>query len=435
VKRILGAAMGMALVVVLAPVAHASDDPDWAQQWGPVAIHAPEAWQVTRGKGVTIAVVDTGVERDHADLKDKLVAGYDFADNDNDPSDSAQQGHGTHVAGIAGAETDNGIGMAGVAPDAKIMPIRVALSGASASSATVVVQIEQAVDYAASNGAKVVNLSLGEDPDAPTLTPQGFDSVSRACLDAFNKGTLCVAAAGNAGRGRPSGYAHDFAGIVVAASGRNGEITDFSQSADTQWAVTAPGAEIYSTWLGNSYRYNQGTSMAAPHVAGVAALLFAQGKTIQQVVERITSTATPLNDGGSQSGAGHINAAAAVGAPYPPATTRPTPTASGPVTTAATAPSGGSRPAASAGLPSSGPTTTATLVEGTVESGGDFSGGGSSDFEAALGDNVKGPEPISTSGGITLPFVGAVLAFAAGLGIIGAAARRLVLRRGIGDIT
>ncbi|MEN3271918.1 MAG: thermitase, partial [Actinomycetota bacterium] len=340
-------------------------------------------------------------------------------------------GHGTHVAGIAGASTDNGIGIAGIAPDAKIMPIRVALSGASASSATVIIQIEQAIDYAASHGAKVVNLSLGEDPNN-RVTPQGLDSVSRACLDAFNKGTLCVAAAGNAGRGKPSGYNEDFPGIVVAASNRAGEITDFSQNADTKWAVTAPGESIYSTWIGNGYQFEQGTSMAAPHVTGVAALLFAQGLSIQQVVDKIVGTATPMNDGGAQSGAGLLNAAAAVGAPYQPASTpgAVTPTQT-PTTQAPTAGTG--RPSVSSPT-SGGPSTTATLVEGTVDNpSGDFSGGTSSDFEAALGDDVKGPEPISEAGGLTLSFVLAIAVFVAVLGALGFLARRVVNRRGFGQ--
>jgi subtilisin family serine protease len=423
----------LALLVVWAPAARATDDPFWPQQWGPVAIHAPEAWSVTRGKGVTIAIVDTGVELKHSDLQDKLVAGYDFADDDNDPND-VDQGHGTHVAGIAAASTDNGIGIAGVAPDAKIMPVRVALSGEASSSATGLIQIEQAVDYAASNGAKVINLSLGEDPDN-RLTPQGFDTVSRACLDAYNKGALCVAAAGNAGRGKPSGYAEDFPGIVVAASDDQGVIADFSQSADTKWAVTAPGVLIYSSWLKNGYQYEQGTSMAAPHVTGVAALLFSQGKSIDQVVDKIVSTATPMNDGGAQSGAGMLNAAAAVGAPYTPAAAPAGGGASTPTTVAPATQGGGSHSTATTVAGATGPTTPATLVEGTVEEGGDFSGGKGSDFDAALGDAIKAPEPISTSGGITLPFVVAIIVFAAILGGVGFVARRIVLRRGIGEIS
>ena len=319
-KRILLSAAAAVLVVVVAPVtAHASDDPDYVQQWGPPAIHAPEAWTVTRGKGVTIAIVDSGIQRDHPDLRDKLVPGYDFADDDNDPTDP-DNGHGTHVAGIAAASTDNGIGIAGIAPDAKIMPIRVAFGRLDATQ--YYLQLERAVQFAVQNGAKVINMSLG---GSDGITPAGLDTVSRACADAFNSGSLCTVAAGNDGRGKPSGYTEDFAGIVVAASNRSGEITDFSQSADTKWSVTAPGESIYSTWLNSGYQFEQGTSMAAPHVAGVAALLFAQGKSIQQVVDKIVSTATPMNDGGAQSGAGLLNAAAAVGAPYQPAAVPGTP--------------------------------------------------------------------------------------------------------------
>ena len=421
-KRLLVGIATLVLLIGVAPVARASDDPDWQVQWGPVAIHAPEAWTVARGKGVTIAIVDSGIQRDHPDLRDKIVPGYDFADNDNDPTDP-DNGHGTHVAGIAAASTDNGIGIAGVAPDAKIMPIRVAFGNLDATH--YYLQLEQAVRFAVDNGAKVINMSLG---GSDGITPAGLDTVSQACQDAFNSGALCTVAAGNSGRGKPSGYTHTFPGIVVAASGRDGQITDFSQNADTQWAVTAPGKDIYSTWLNSGYQYEQGTSMAAPHVAAVAALLFSQGKTVQQVVDKIVSTATPMNDGGAQSGAGMLNAAAAVGAPYQPASAP----AATPTPTSPTTPSAGGRPSVS--TPSSGgPTTTVTLAEGNLDNGaGDFSGGSSSDFESALGKDAKAPKPISTSGGITLSFASAVGAFVAVLGALGFVARRVIVRRGIG---
>src|SRR3954464_5431576 len=121
-RVVLGIGAAAALLVTFAPMAHATDDPDWQLQYGPQQIHAPEAWTVTRGKGVTIAIVDTGVELNHSDLEDKLGPGHEFAGDDDDPNDT-EQGHGTHVAGIAAAATDNGIGIGGVAPDAKIMPL------------------------------------------------------------------------------------------------------------------------------------------------------------------------------------------------------------------------------------------------------------------------------------------------------------------------
>ena len=424
-------AVAIAATVAVSGVAWASNDPDFdVHQYGPQRIYAPEAWTVTRAEGVTIAIVDTGVQLDHPDLRDKIVPGYDFADDDPEPYD--ESGHGTHVAGIAAAITDNALGMAGVAPAAKIMPLRVPLQG-SEGSATIVedlVAIERSIRFAVQGGAEVINLSIG----GGLAAAPGFDQITTACRDAMASGSLCVAAAGNAGRGRPTGYQHDFPGVVVGATDRSDEVADFSQNADTQWAVVAPGVAIHSTWIDSGYRYNQGTSMASPHVAGVAALLFGIGLTPQEVIDRIISTARPLNDGGGMSGAGLVNAAAAVGAEWTPSTTAPR------VTTTTAPPTGG----VDGG--SAGPTTTLAtgpeeetfvdLGDAEIDEDEDFVGLGdeADDFLDGSGDLGDTLEPIKLSRGYEASFVVGVAVFVVALAAIGVVLRRLVIRRGIGEM-
>src|SRR5439155_2945630 len=136
------------------------NDPLFARQWGLRQIHAPAAWRRgATGRGVTIAVVDTGVDLKHPDLKSHLVAGADLQANPNcPPGPQDENGHGTHVAGIAAAVTNNGIGVAGTAPRARIMPVRVLDASGSGDIGTIV----KGIKYAANHGAKVINLSLGE---------------------------------------------------------------------------------------------------------------------------------------------------------------------------------------------------------------------------------------------------------------------------------
>ena len=423
---------GLVLVVVAALTlsgvdrALASNDPDFDTfQYGPQRIYAPEAWTVSRGEGVTIAVVDSGVQLDHPDLRDKIVPGYDFADDDPDPYD--ENGHGTHVAGIAAAITDNGLGMAGIAPDSKIMPLRVPLQGSEGdvTLAEDLIAIERSIRYAMDNGARVINLSIG----GGLAAGPGFDQITTACRDAMTSGALCVAASGNGGRSRPSGYVHDFPGVIVGATNRSDDVADFSQNADTQWAVVAPGVGVHSAWIGSSFRQIQGTSMASPHVAGVAALLFAQGLTVEQVIDRIISTARPLNDGGGQSGAGLVNAAAAVGADFTPATTAPPR-----VTTTTAVPAGGgpSRPTTTLAPADTGPVE---LDEGVIDEDELFTGLEGDEFAldgtGAIGERL---EPVKLSRGFDRGFILSVAIFVLGVASLGFGVRRLVVRRGIGEM-
>ncbi|GAB5389664.1 MAG: hypothetical protein Alpg2KO_26320 [Alphaproteobacteria bacterium] len=282
-------AMGLDLGVLQA-------DPDIAELWGlnntgqtggtPDAdIDAFEAWEIASGEGVVVAVIDTGVDLDHEDLADNIwvnegeiagngidddgngyiddVNGYDFHNSDGDPDDD--NGHGTHVSGTIAALRNNGIGVAGVAHDAEIM----ALKGLGSFSGTDA-DIAEAIIYAVDNGADIVNMSLGGP---------GF---SQVLLDAVNyageNDVLLVAAAGNDGLNNdffgnyPSNYAGDHM-IAVASSTHNEVLSGFSNTGLVSVDVAAPGSLILSTTPGDDYQEFSGTSMATPHVAGIAALL------------------------------------------------------------------------------------------------------------------------------------------------------------------
>ena len=178
-----------------APGSGPVNDPLFAQQWALDQVNAPEAWaRGARGAGTTVAVLDTGVDLGHPDLSSKIVAGYDFVDGDAacpaGPQD--ENGHGTHVAGISAAVTNNGIGVAGVAPDAQIMPVRVLDEEGSGS----IDDIAAGIRFAADNGAQVINLSLGELPVVGQLEPINED-IEAAVTHAWEQGSLVVAAAGN----------------------------------------------------------------------------------------------------------------------------------------------------------------------------------------------------------------------------------------------
>lgn len=301
------------LALLMTGCSSAEVDPLRPQQWGVEALKLPAAWEQQKGDDVVIAIVDTGVDTEHPDLKDKIVDGYDFVTNDDDPKD--QNGHGTHVAGIAAAVTDNGVGIAGAAPGAKIMPIRVLNTVGSGDQNA----IAKGIIWAADHGAKVINLSLGESGLLSRLLKGGV--LNPAMQHAFGKGAVIVAAAGNDGTAKQN-YQPPTQVLVVGASDRQGQPASFSNFG-AQGAVCAPGVKIISTLptyatpetLKNTTGYGvlDGTSMASPYVAGVAALLVGQGKTPAQVMEAIRSTAVnPTKD--VRLGLGNVDAKAALAA-------------------------------------------------------------------------------------------------------------------------
>lgn len=281
---------------------HASyvpNDPAYqSQQYAPQKVGAEQAWDTTQSSSsVKIAVIDTGVDYNHPDLAGKVIKGADYVDDDNDPLDENE--HGTHVAGIAAANTNNGVGIAGLAPKASILAVRVLDANGSGS----LDDVAQGIRYAADQGAQVINLSLGGAGGTQTL---------QSAVDyAWGKGSVVIAAAGNEGVSSPSYPAYYTNAIAVAATDQNDRKASFSNFG-TWVDIAAPGVNIYSTTPNNQYASFSGTSMASPVVAGVAGLLAAQGKSASQIRAALENTADPVSGTGSQFQNGRVNAAAAV---------------------------------------------------------------------------------------------------------------------------
>lgn len=285
---------------IVSPAPAASKDPLFDQQWGLQRIGAESAWSVTKGKGVLIAIIDTGVALQHPDLVARLVPGASVVDNR-----SAQDGHGhgTLVAGIAAASADNNEGIAGVAPEASILPVRVFDASGSATPASVARAIRFAVDAAAARRSKLVlNLSF-VGPSGPSGAPAappdqifGDVAVRTAIESAARAGASVITPAGNEGVPGTAFDAPDGKGIiVVGASNRQDGCASFSNFGPGI-DVLAPGVGILSTFWNPSqgkagYAYADGTSMSVPFVAGAAALLMSIGMTNVQAVERIIATA------------------------------------------------------------------------------------------------------------------------------------------------
>jgi subtilisin family serine protease len=290
------------------------NDPLFARQWALDQVNAPEAWaRGARGAGTTIAVVDTGVDLQHPDLSSKLVAGHDLVANNGDCPSGPQDenGHGTHVAGIAAAVTNNGIGVAGVAPDAQTMPVRVLDADGTGTSDVIAAGIRWAADH----GAQVINLSLGELPVVGQLEPLNQD-IEDAVTHAWDSGSLVVAAAGNESFPLCSYPSFADHAVCVAATDRRGLPTYYSNFPNNKpmlgfrapggvgsvfceddediWSTMWPGSDFDCTGSGSlsGYETLAGTSMASPQVAGVAALLYGQGLTNAQIVDRLKATSS-----------------------------------------------------------------------------------------------------------------------------------------------
>jgi thermitase len=240
------------------------DDEYYYLQWALPKIDWPAAMDLYKGRpSVIIAIVDTGVQLDHPDLADKLLPGWDFVNDDDQPDDDNH--HGTHVAGTAAAITDNAIGVAGVAPEAMILPVKCLNAGGGGTWENVAAGI----NHAANNGAHVLNLSFGGT--------SGSTVALNALKAAASQGCIIAAAAGNLNNGNP--FYPAFYGQCIAVAASTPDDTKLSMSnynAGVEWVdVAAPGDTIYSTWVGSTYRNDTGTSMASPHVAGEAAVLYA----------------------------------------------------------------------------------------------------------------------------------------------------------------
>ncbi|MGC5019075.1 S8 family serine peptidase [Micromonospora sp. DT47] len=271
-------------------------------------VRLPQAWDRTKGStSQIIAVVDTGVNTAHPDLTGRTVAGYNAITPGTSPADN--NGHGTMVAGIAAANTNNGIGVAGAAWTARIMPVKVLGSDGSGYDS----DVAEGVSWAADHGARIINMSLGGEYDSVALHD--------AIVYASGKGAVIVVAAGNDGDGRaqyPAAYPEV---ISVAATDAAGKLTDFSSYGD--WIdVAAPGAGIVSTGLGSDYYIGDGTSFSAPIVSGTAALVrtLYPSLTPAQVLDQIRKNARDAGPRGIDPyyGWGVLDAYAAVGGTWAP---------------------------------------------------------------------------------------------------------------------
>jgi serine protease len=284
------------------------NDPEYSQQWNLRSINIESAWDETKGSGVTVAVIDTGISP-VPDLKDtKFVKGYDFVNDRIEAYDDA--GHGTHVAGTIAQSTNNGYGVAGIAYEASLMPLKVL----GASGGGTVADIAEAIRFAADNGADVINMSLGGAGESKLM--------EEAIAYAHQKGVVLVAAAGNSNQNSasyPARYPHVIGVSALDPSGAKAPYSNFGAGVD----ISAPGGseagqilqETISPETGEPvFAGYQGTSMAAPHVAGVAALVKASGiKEPDEILGVLKKSSRviqqdPLNHFGS----GHLDAAAAV---------------------------------------------------------------------------------------------------------------------------
>ena len=334
------------------------NDPRYSQQYGPQRIQANLAWDIWQPqRTVYIAIIDTGIDSNHPDLTNKMrrhtngaVYGWNTLNNTTNALDD--NGHGTHCAGIAAAEINNGVGIAGVAawhPNVansrayvQLMPVKVLDAIGSGSYDNVA----RGITWAADNGAHILSLSLG----GAFWSRQMQDAVNYA----WNRGCLVVAAAGNGGSSSPRYPAYYTNCIAVAATDSSDRLASFSQYGS--WVdIAAPGVGILSTIPNNRYASYDGTSMACPHVAGAAAVLWSHNPSLtnaqlRSALETNVNPYQPYNGRTIAPNAGRLNVYRALQAVSPamlksltisPTSVRGGSTATGTVTLSRSAPAGG----------------------------------------------------------------------------------------------
>ncbi|MGW2702080.1 type VII secretion-associated serine protease mycosin [Streptomyces sp. NPDC001340] len=320
--RVTGSVVSLLLAgsLVLLPSAAAHADSIRAQQWGLSALHLDEAWRTTKGQGVTVAVLDTGVEADHPDLAGNVLSTKDMIGFGAEAGDRAWARHGTAMAGIIaghGHGPGNTEGVMGVAPEAKILPVRVILEDGDPARAKARTTrgnaLADGIRWAADHGADVINLSLGDDSNSAHPEPSEDEAVQYA----LKKGVVVVASAGNGGdKGDHVSYPAAYPGVIAAtAVDKFGTRASFSTR---RWyaAVSAPGVDVVIADPDHKYYEGWGTSAASAFVSGAAALIKAAHPTLTpaQVKKLLEDTARDAPVGGRDDsrGFGMIDPAAAL---------------------------------------------------------------------------------------------------------------------------
>ena len=378
---------GAVAVEVDAPVSVAAEDPYRSAQWDFATTRVAQAWQRSTGRGVTVAVVDSGVDATHPDLAGQVLPGADFITG-LEGTAVDPHGHGTHVAGTIAALAGNDTGVTGIAPQARILPVRVLAANGSGYMS----DVANGIAYAAEHGADVINMSISSTWQVA--------AVSNAIAYARSRGVAVVAAAGNArAQGSPTSYPAADPGVIAVAATTSADTVAGYSTSGGYVDVAAPGSDILSTYPGGQYVWMNGTSMAAPHVAAVAALLKGadRGLTPDQIEQALTVSAVDLGRPGRDDdfGAGRLDAAAALATVAPgatdpaldgpapsgpvgtdptptgPATTDPTPTGPAPSSPTATGPApsspAGTDPARPAPTGPAAPTTPPTTPTPTQQ--------------------------------------------------------------------
>jgi len=249
--------------------------------WGVARVGAPAAWPRTQGRGAEVAVIDTGIDASHPDLAGQVAGGVNILDPKHPDAWTDDEGHGTHVSGTIAGSGRSG-GLAGVAPRAKLYAVKVLDKDGNGNYDDVIAGIEWAMNH----GIKIANMSLGAD--------EGSEPLHRAVQAALAKGMTIIAAAGNSGGtvGFPGAYPET---IAVGASDSSDHAANFS-SHGPEVDFIAPGVDILSAKMGGGYVSLSGTSMASPHIAGLAALAYATGATTPAALRAaLDGAARPIN--------------------------------------------------------------------------------------------------------------------------------------------
>jgi len=269
-------------------------------------IQAPEIWKETKGSGITVAVLDTGCQTDHPDLKDRIIGGYNFTTDDsgNPLMFEDYNGHGTHVSGTIAASLNNA-GVAGVAPEANLLILKVLGRNGSGQYDWII----KAIQYAIEQKVDIISMSLGGPSDVKEL----HDVI----IEAVNKDILVVCAAGNEGDGKEStdelGYPGCYNEVIsVGAVNLDHESSEFTNS-NNQVDLVAPGEKVISTYINGTYASLSGTSMATPHVSGALALLkvistsaFERDLTVPELYSQLIKRTVPLGNSPKVEGNGLV---------------------------------------------------------------------------------------------------------------------------------